>query len=152
MAIGQFYNTASQMAQVAAFRMPSLIMCATGVALVGTLFNRIISKMVAKSEFTKYVSDKIHAGLEYANLVDPIQVAGKGQVKEASNKTLLYRGIVYCAAGALGAEAVKAVFGPAPQIYNQVLRWLGPVRISNETWAPLQLAAKLVPARFTRIS
>lgn len=63
-----------------------------------------------------------------------------------SNKLLLKRAIGHAALGIIANAAVAYMFGEAPSIYNRVLTYLGPVRISTDLHPALAYAT----SRFSR--
>jgi len=74
----------------------------------------------ANSTFAKWVS----AGVDY---VRPYR-----DENTHSTKRLVAEALVLAAIGIVGNAFVSALFGPPPEIYNSVLQWIGPMRVSSD--------------------
>lgn len=115
-------QTALNSLQTAALRVPCLIAAATGATLVGEVACRTVQGALSQigftgeSSFAKRVSHYIPDVRPYRHIA----------LKELVKKALIVNAL-----GILDVAAVKALCGPAPTIYNDVLQWFGPIRIDD---------------------
>jgi hypothetical protein len=52
--------------------------------------------------------------------------------RKHESDVLLVTAIACCVIGVFGNELVSLFFGKPPAIYNQILTYLGPIRVSND--------------------
>lgn len=127
--MGTAVQTGLNMLQVGALRIPFLFANMNGALLVGEgTFRLVKGALHLTTGFTgenirKHLNDKI------VRVVRPYQ--------SLNNKDLAFSALFCCVIGILGSEAVTALFGRAPPIYNQVLTWLGNIRIDVDHHHPL---------------
>jgi hypothetical protein len=84
----------------------------------------------SESTFAKWVT----SGVDY---VRPYK-----DDKIHSTQKLLIEAVALAAIGIIGNAVVSALFGPAPEVYNTVLQWIGPVRVSNDLHPLIQVVAQ----------
>ncbi len=117
--------------QVGALRMPMLFASLNGALLVGEGALRVTTSVLklffsGDSDAAKWISKRIPTTA--VNVMRPH--------KELSNQALAISALACCTIGILGTQLMAWGFGPAPSIYNDVLTFLGPIRI-DDTLHPL---------------
>lgn len=129
-------QTGLNMLQVGALRMPFLFANMNGALLVGEGAYRTVKATLnafgfnGENQVTKYISD--HTPALAVQVLRPYQ--------NLTNKQLAISALACCIIGTLGSELVSYVFGKAPAIYNNVLSWMGNIRITNDHHPLVQMA------------
>ena len=118
------------MLQVGALRMPALFASCSGALIVGELAYRATRTVLATLGFdgSKGVSKFVYENTPefVGKIIRPFR-----NEKEYPVKTLVIYGVAACVIGAIGTDLVKLAFGAPPAIYNQVLTYMGPIRITD---------------------
>ncbi len=128
-----------------AVRLPLLFVSAKAAVLVGELAYRGIRESLGAFGFTgenkivKTVTSWLPKTLQ--TKIKPEETSAPA---EMSAKDIAISAIAYSAIGVLGTTLVSGFFGPAPKIYNEVLSWIGPVRISNDKHPLVQIIATAI--------
>ena len=118
--------------QVGALRLPCLIASCNSVMLTAELVTRAVATTLdflgfkGESDLAKYISKNAPDLRPYKNL---------------TNKTIAKRALGHAIFGIVSNAAVAYAFGPAPSIYNKVLTFLGPIRISTDVHPAFTFAA-----------
>ena len=122
--------------QVGALRLPCLIASVGSVMRVAEIALRGISEALkffgfnSNSTFATWVSKAVDYVRPYKDNHTTTQL-----VKEA---------LVLAAIGIAGNAVVSALFGPAPAVYNNVLQWVGPIRVSSDNHPLIDMAANAI--------
>lgn len=132
-------------------RIPVLIGSAKAAVLFGTVALRgcksilgytgwtgpnIFEKISSSEWMPKYFRVKVQNTSSEATL--------PAQTEEHSTYDMFVAGVALAALTIVGNAAVSYLFGPAPKIYNEVLSWVGPIRISNETYPGFEYIAQVL--------
>jgi hypothetical protein len=133
---GLYAQQGINLLQVGALRLPCLMASVASVVRVAEIALRGVSKALdfigfsGQSVFAKWVT----AGADY---VRPYK-----NENEYSIQRLLVEAVALAAIGVVGNTFVSAIFGPPPAIYNTVLQWIGPVRVSTDMHPLVQFLAR----------
>lgn len=109
-------------------RMPVLYASMHGALLAGEIVTRIMLVALNCLDFSgdgglaKWVSDRTSDWL--LDMIRPY--------RRVTNEGLVIGVVVCCVIGTLGSELISNRFGNPPPIYNQVLSFLGPIRVAND--------------------
>lgn len=126
-AYGLYAQRGINLLQVAALRLPCLMASVASVTRVAEIALRGVSSALefigfnANSTFAQWITSGV-------NYVRPYR-----DVNTHSTKRLLAEAVVLAVIGIVGNAFVSALFGPPPEIYNTVLQWIGPVRVSSDS-------------------
>lgn len=129
-------QTGMNMLQVGALRMPMLFASLNSALLTGEIAYRVVRATLngvgftGESTIVKYVRDN----------TPQIAVDVMRPYHALTAKQLVVSAIVTAIIGTLGTQFVSWAFGQAPAIYNNVLTWLGPVRLSNDVHPAITMA------------
>ncbi|HLB59484.1 MAG TPA: hypothetical protein VJL87_05310 [Bdellovibrionota bacterium] len=133
---GLYAQQGINLLQVGALRLPCLMASIASVVRVAEIALRGVSKALdcigfnGQSTFAKWIT----AGV---NHVRPYK-----DEEKYSMRKLLLEAVALSAIGVLGNTFVSALFGPPPAIYNTVLQWIGPIRVSTDMHPLIQLLAQ----------
>lgn len=139
MAIATYAQTGLNLLQVSALRLPALFTAASATLLVGEIAYRVVRATLAivgfdgSSTASKWVHD--HTPAMLGKIVRPFRDA-----KEYPMQTLVIYALAAVVIGAIANDAIQLLFGKAPAIYNHVLTFLGPIRISTDFHPATQYA------------
>lgn len=128
------------MLQVAALRMPCYFAAINGSLLVGEGVYRGVKATLeffgftGESQFVKKIQE--YTPVTAVKVMRPHQ--------NLTRKELAISAVACCAIGILGTAFVAYVFGNPPNVYNNVLAWLGPVRLANDTHPVIGLIASAI--------
>lgn len=111
--------------QTGAFRMPMLFASLNGALLAGEGVFRATTAILGGLGFNGFMQ-KVHDN------TPTIAIRVMRPYKDLKPKELVVSVLACSIIGILGTHAVAWAFGQAPAIYNNVLTWLGPIRISND--------------------
>ncbi len=59
---------------------------------------------------------------------------GARPYEKTNSKTLALQALAFTAIGIVGSESMRVLGGEVPAIYNNVLAFMGPVRLSNQSY------------------
>lgn len=146
MSIGQ---TVLNTLQVGALRMPVLFSATVGTLCVGEGMLRGITSVLSLFGFNgeSTAVKKFEELTTFKNVSSKININCFRPFKDLTNQDLAKVAAVSCAVGILGSEFVSKVFGPAPAIYNTVLSYMGPIRISTDTHPVIQMVTQYITGR-----
>jgi hypothetical protein len=124
--------------QVGALRLPCLMASVGSVVRLAEISLRGVSSTLdfigfkGESTFSRCVT----RGVDY---VRPYKNEG-----DHSTKKLLIEAAILATIGVIGNTFVSTLFGPPPGIYNQVLQWVGPIRVVADSHPLIEMLAKRV--------
>ena len=127
-----------------AIRLPVLFVSAKAAVLVGEIALRGIKgtlKMVGwtgENEFYKTVTSYI-PNIVKLTMKKEVEDQPAIPEKDIAVKDIAISALAYTALGIVGITFATIVCGPAPKIYNDVLTWIGPIRISNDKHPLVQI-------------
>jgi hypothetical protein len=132
---GMYAQRGINLLQVGALRIPCFMASIASVTRVAELALRGVSKTLAFFGFTGEAkfAQWVQRGVDY---VRPYK-----DEETYSVRRLLTEAVVLTAIGVVGNTLVSALFGEPPSIYNSVLQWLGPIRVSADPHPLVDLAA-----------
>lgn len=114
--------------QVGAMRMPMLFASINGTLIIGEL---VLRTTQAALQWIGFSGDSDLARWFSKNTPD-IVVAAMRPYRNHQNEQLITTAIACCVIGIVGNELVSVLFGKPPAIYNQILTYLGPIRVSGD--------------------
>ena len=125
--------------QAGLFRGPALLGALMGVSYIGEIAMRVLE--TAGSQIGINLP-QAQEGSWRKTIRDTIR-----PYKDQSWKHVLLKGVALSIIGSLGFQFAALAFGPAPAIYNNVLAWLGPIRVDNAMHPAIQFAYNAVAGR-----
>ena len=136
MAIGVLgFRQGMNLIQSGLFRGPAVLASALGVAHVGELAMRGLTNVAFYAGMNVSAPDKGSMKEKILNTIRPY--------REVPVQDVLIRGLALVVIGIVGFHLAGLVFGPAPlEIYNGVLPWIGPLRLSNDMHPLFEMASK----------
>jgi hypothetical protein len=114
-------------------RIPALLVSANAVAMTGELALRGLQTLLALAGIKVDDKDSL-VNKAVAKLPANVNFRPYKNETQWTNKKLLISAVACAAIGIVGTEFANFFFGSAPDIYNRVLTYLGPVRIDNVSW------------------
>jgi len=122
--------------QVGALRIPCLMASIASVTRVAEIALRGVTAALRFIGF--------NTGSTFARLVE----SGVDYVRpyknenDHSTRKLVLEALALAAIGIAGNAFVSALFGPPPAIYNTVLQWIGPIRVTSDMHPIIQFLAQ----------
>jgi len=109
-------------------RIPAFMASALGAVALGELCLRGIVNTLNQCGLK--ASDK--SWLQHSAAC--IEEKGARPYKNTETKQLLIQAVAFCAIGIVGGEFARILGGQTPSIYNTVLSFIGPLRISSDSY------------------
>lgn len=134
--IGLYAQRGINLLQVGALRIPCFMASIASVTRVAEIALRLVSKALdfigfnSKSDFSKWISTKVDYVRPYKD------------EQKFTTSTLLIEAVVLATIGIVGNAFVSALFGPPPAVYNTVLQWVGPVRVSSDNHPIIEIISQ----------
>lgn len=139
MALATSVQTGLNLLQVSALRLPALFTAASATLLVGEIAYRTVRAALAvfgfngSSAAATWVHD--HTPAMIGHIVRPFR-----NERAYPMQTLVIYAIAAVIMGVIANDAIHLLFGKAPAIYNHVLTFMGPIRISTDFHPATQYA------------
>lgn len=110
------------------FRIPAFMANCTAVMMVGELAIRGLTNTISVLGFEPKEDFWV------SKFAENLNNSGVRPYKNDSFNSLAVKAVAFAALGIIGSEFARVAGGQAPGVYNVVLAFLGPIRISNASY------------------
>jgi hypothetical protein len=139
MALATSVQTGLNLLQVSALRLPALFTAASATLLVGEIAYRTIRAALSVIGFDGSSTAATWLRDNTPTMIGKIVRPFRSE-REYPMQTLVIYALVAVVMGAIANDAIHLLFGKAPAIYNHVLTFMGPIRISTDFHPATQYA------------